>query len=115
MATHTDILIPVYNGEDAELYFNVLEATFQAYGLEDQHKKFILAFSALPQDLRTAAKPALDKEPQLRYTELKALVIKKKTIPETERMQLLLSTTTIGDRKPSEFLQHLRTLIREKN
>jgi hypothetical protein len=29
-------------------------------------------------------------------------------------MQLLLSTTTIGDRKPSEFLQHLRTLIGEK-
>ena len=112
--THTEMPVPMYSGEDPEMFLGILDATFQAYGLEDSTKQFLLAFGALPTELRTAAKSVLEKDAATRYAELKSIIIEKQRPTESERMRLLLGTTTIGDRKPSEFLQHLRTLIGNK-
>lgn len=45
-----------------------------------------------------------------RYTKLKAELIRRLSLTEEQRVRQLLSSEELGDRKPSQFLRHLRSL-----
>lgn len=44
------------------------------------------------------------------YTDLKAALISRKSASETERLEQILSRETLGSRKPSEFMRHLKSV-----
>ena len=109
-----DFTLPQYESEDAEAYFCLVDATFAAYEVTDEAKKFLLTMGALTPELRVTAKKIFELEPEQRYQALKKLIVEKTKKPENQRIQQLLNGAQIGDRRPSDYLQYLRQLMGEK-
>ena len=72
-----DFKLPAYEGEDAHTFFSLVDATFAAYEVQDEPKKFLLTMEALTPKLRVTATRLFKLEPATRYEELKKLIIEK--------------------------------------
>ena len=112
--TTMDFKLPAYEGEEATTFFSLVDATFAAYEVTDEPKKFLLTMGALTPELRVTATRLFELEPATRYEELKKLIIEKTKKPENQRIQQLLNGAEIGDRRPSDYLHYLRQLMGEK-
>src|SRR5215469_12055560 len=103
-------LPPFFDG-DVSLWFCTLEACFLP--TDDAQTRFRSVISKLPPSILTnvrhvfpIALNALDP-----YTILKDEVLKVTSPSSSQRIKELLSKQSLGDRKPSEFLLHLQSLL----
>lgn len=105
------IKIPPFWNDEPELWFAQLEGQFTLSGITQDSTKYSYVLSQLDsrqikevKDIITQA-PAADK-----YMTIKTALIQRMSVSQEQRTRQLLELEEIGDRKPSQFLRHLRTL-----
>ncbi len=105
------IRCPLFNSERPALWFAQLEGQFHLAGISDEITQYHYASSHL--DARAAAEVEdllLNVPTETPYTRLKGTLVERLTLSREARLQQLLDRETLGDRKPSQFLRHLRSL-----
>lgn len=108
---HVSMKIPPFWTDDPVLWFAQLESQFSSAGVSRDVSKFHAVTGALEQRYAAVVRdiilnpPATDK-----YLRLKSELIRR-FVPSTEsRIKQLLQSEEMGDRTPSQFLLHLRSL-----
>jgi len=106
-----EVHLPSFSTIDPELFFARAEISFSAAGVTSDATKFIHACQALDNKSAEVVRDIFMKPPtQDRYQFLKTELIRRLASSQEQRMRQLLETEEIGDRKPSQFLRHLRHL-----
>lgn len=105
------VRLPPFWPEDPEVWFAQAEAQFQISGIKDDSTKFYHVISQLEQKYVREVKDIVRNPPPInRYVKLKQELTKRLSISRQHQITQLLSHEELGDRKPSQFLRHLKTL-----
>lgn len=105
------IRCPLFNSERPALWFAQLEGQFHLAGISDEITQYHYASSHLDPKAAAEVEDLLLKIPtEAPYTRLKGTLVERLTLSRDARLQQLLERETLGDRKPSQFLRHLRSL-----
>ncbi|XP_076285564.1 uncharacterized protein LOC143211617 [Lasioglossum baleicum] len=105
------VRIPDFDPEDPELWFGVVEQIFAAAGIVAEAAKMCYVTSALSKRCRVEVRDLLLAPPAAgAYDTLKRELIRRLSISQERKTQQLLEREELGDRKPSQFLRHMRSL-----
>lgn len=105
------VKLPPFWLDKPSVWFGQVEAQFEIAGITQDRTKYNYIISTL--DSKTASEVAdiIENPPQKDcYEYLKAEMLKRLSASREERVRRLLGNEDIGDRKPSQFLRHLRCL-----
>ncbi|XP_049792264.1 uncharacterized protein LOC126199388 [Schistocerca nitens] len=100
--------------DEPELWLAMLDLIFHHHGIVIEETKFMIAVSAL--DNKTAIISAhiiLKPLAVQKYMRFKQLLIERLHRPVEQRIQQVLDSEKRGDKSPSEFWQHLRSLVND--
>lgn len=99
------------SNDDSVLFFIRLEAVFLMKTISSQKQNFACIVSALPQEIATYLQDLLLNPPKTNPDDKsKEELIPQTPLSERKRLQQLLETEILGDRKPSQLLHRLQTL-----
>ncbi|XP_025836388.1 uncharacterized protein LOC112906452 [Agrilus planipennis] len=105
------VRLPAFMPAEPELWFAIVERNFEVSGVSAETTKFGYILSALdPKHVIEVKDIALSPPSHEPYKKLKEELIKRLSSSQEERTRRLLEHEAIGDRKPSQFLRHLRDL-----
>jgi len=106
------IRLPPFWPEEPELWFAQLEGRQLAVsGITRDEERYAFALSKLEPKQAREVKDIITNPPvHGKYDALKRALIQRLTDSQEHRFRQLLETEEIGDRKPSQFLRHLRVL-----
>lgn len=105
------VKIPEFIAHEPELWFAMVERSFQAAGVTLEETKFGHVTGALPAKFAIEVKDVILSPPVTgAYTKLKSELIRRLSASQEEKSRRLLEREEIGDRKPSQFLRHLQGL-----
>lgn len=105
------VRLPPFWPEDPEVWFVQAEAQFQISGVKEDTTKFYHVISQLEQKYIKEIKDIVKNPPATgKYEKLKQELTKRLSISREHQITQLLSHEELGDRKPSQFLRHLKTL-----
>ncbi|KYN28367.1 hypothetical protein ALC57_02206 [Trachymyrmex cornetzi] len=103
--------MPEFTPADPELWFNIVDRSFQAAGITSEMTKFGYALTALGPRYTAEVRNIIMSPPAERpYEALKAELIKRLSLFQNHKTRRLLEHEEIRDRKPSQFL-HFRSLV----
>jgi hypothetical protein len=103
--------MPEFTPTDPELWFSIVDRSFQAAGITVDGTKFGYALTAIGPNYTTEVRDIIMNPPAERaYETLKAELVKRLSLSQEHKTRRLLEHEEIGDRKPSQFLRHLRGL-----
>lgn len=103
--------MPEFTPADPELWFSIVDRSFHAAGITVDATKFGYALTAIGPRYTTEVRDIIMNPPMERaYETLKAELIKRLSLSQEHKTRRLLEHEEIGDRKPSQFLRHLRSL-----
>ncbi|XP_018368250.1 PREDICTED: uncharacterized protein LOC108764483 [Trachymyrmex cornetzi] len=103
--------MPEFTPADPKLWFNIIDRSFQAAGITSETTKFGYALTALGPTYTAEVRDIIMSPSAERPCEaLKTELIKRLSLTQEHKTRRLLEHEEIGDRKPSQFLRHLRTL-----
>ncbi|XP_058810341.1 uncharacterized protein LOC131675391 [Phymastichus coffea] len=103
--------VPPFLPADPELWFNVLERNFDASGITTEATKYSHLCSNLDMRYASEIRDLIATPPAGEpYTKTKVEFLKRLNVSQEEKTRKLLETQVLGDRKPSQFLRHLRDL-----
>ncbi|XP_076384463.1 uncharacterized protein LOC143263220 [Megalopta genalis] len=112
--THIDrvaVRIPPFWHNDPEMWFCQVEGQFAAAGIVADETKYHYIVgnleSKVAQDVRDII---TNPPPSDKYAKLKNELIKRLSATQEQKLRQLLEHEELGDRKPSQFLRHLRSL-----
>jgi len=95
-------------------WFAYIESQFNTRNITVERTKYDYVIAALPQetissvfDLMQQISDGNDLTP---YTTIKKGLIDRNSLSESARLEALLSGLELGDKKPSEFFRHLKTI-----
>ena len=101
---------------DIQSWFVQLESMMAMRGLVCQKKKFHFCIGNLPGHIIPEIKDLAESPPESNpYDMLKEVVITRMAVSEQRKIQQLLNTETLGDRRPSQLLRHMRNLAGNTN
>ncbi|KAM7299655.1 uncharacterized protein ISCGN_020221 [Ixodes scapularis] len=110
-----NLKLPEFWSSDSELWFLTIESLFLKNKITSQQSKFDHVVSSLPQTVAAVVRDILRAPPQdMPYDMLKAELIRRTTESEQRRLQQLLTSEELGDRKPSELLCRMEQLLGDK-
>ena len=93
------------------VWFTQVEAQFEMTSVTRQRTKFNYVVSQLNQQQAAEVEDIIAAPPEHdSYKRLKAELIRRLSSSHEQRMRQLLSREEMGDRKPSQFLRHLKSL-----
>jgi hypothetical protein len=105
------VRLPLFWPERPVVWFGQAEAQFELAGIIRQRTKFNYVVSQLNQQQAAKVEDLIasppDHEP---YDRLKAELVRRLSTSREQRVRQLLSHEEMGDRKPSQFLRHLKAL-----
>jgi hypothetical protein len=105
------VKLPPFWAERPTLWFNQAASQFALAGITDERTKFHHIVSQLEQRYAAEVEDIINAPPSHEpYTKLRAELIKRLSPSQQQCSLQLLSTEAMGDRKPSQFLRHLRSL-----
>ncbi|XP_070155797.1 uncharacterized protein [Polyergus mexicanus] len=105
------IKIPPFWNEEPELWFAQLEGQFVLSGITQDTTKYSYVLSQLDSRQIKEVKDIITQPPDAnKYEAIKRALIQRLSVSQEQRTRQLLELEEIGDRKPSQFLRHLRTL-----
>lgn len=107
---HVSVKIPPFIPTDPALWFGMLEGSFTASNITAERTKFGYAAGALDPRYAIEVKDIVTSPPDNPYTALKEALIKRLSKSQESKTIQLLEHEELGDRKPSQFLRHLRDL-----
>ncbi|XP_076623120.1 uncharacterized protein LOC143342784 [Colletes latitarsis] len=103
--------VPDFTADDPELWFCVLERNFAAGGVTSDGVKTSYVTGALgPRYIAEVRDVLLNPPLTGLYDTLKRELIRRLSVSQEQKARRLLEHEEIGDRKPSQFLRHLRGL-----
>eukprot|EP00795_Rhopilema_esculentum_P017874 gene17874-biopygen608 len=106
------IKIPPFWPNDPAVWFAQVEAQFLTRQITAQNTKFAYVISSLSPEIAQEIRDLILSPPADRpYDTLKTELIRRTSASEQQRLQQLLISEELGDKKPSQFLRKLRQLL----
>ncbi|XP_029164467.1 uncharacterized protein LOC114945757 [Nylanderia fulva] len=103
--------MPEFTSGDPELWFNIIDRSFQAAGIITDATKFGYVLTAIgPRHAMEVRDIIMNPPAERAYETLRCELIKRLSLSQEHKTRRLLEHEEIGDRKPSQFLRHLRGL-----
>lgn len=116
MSINTDVFrvgvrVPPFWPEEPDIWFAQVEGQFAISGITSDHTKFSYVIGQLDNQHSREVKDIIVNPPTTnRYETLKSELIKRLSASNEKKIKQLLMYEELGDRKPSQFLRHLRSL-----
>lgn len=112
---HFAVRLPSFWPQNPQVWFLQVECQFALAGITGQTTKYRHVVSVLPQDVAAQLVDVLAAPPaQNPYDALQAAILDRTTASERQRLQQLLTTEELGDRRPSQLLRHMQSLLGER-
>ena len=108
---HVNIKLPPFFGANPRLWFSQVEAQFSLFNVADKASRYAYIVGQLDERGAKEVVDLIETPPAATpYTSLKNALIDRVGVSEEQRLHQLLSEEVLGDRTPSQFLRHLRSL-----
>ncbi|XP_067204436.1 uncharacterized protein [Linepithema humile] len=105
------VRVPPFWPEEPELWFAQLESQFLLSAVTSDSTKYAYAISQIETKYIKEIKDVITNPPTCgKYEAVKRALIQRLSDSQEHRIRQLLEREELGDRKPSQFLRHLRTL-----
>lgn len=115
LTTTVQLRLPVFWAKNPRAWFSQVEAQFHLRHITTQLSRYYHVVSALPPELADELDDILAMPPpDDAFDHLKRTILARKTESETSRLQQLLNTEELGDRRPSQLLHRMRQLLGEQ-
>lgn len=109
------VRIPPFWPSDPEIWFAQIEAQFANANITTDLTKYNYVVSNLDSQYATEVRDIIISPPHNgRYEKIKSELIKRLTASQEKKVKQLLLHEELGDRKPSQFLRHLKSLAGDK-
>ncbi|KAH7945590.1 hypothetical protein HPB49_013233 [Dermacentor silvarum] len=109
---HYAVRLPPFGPDHPDISFIRVEARFLVSNATSQQARYSYLLGALPNDIATEVCNILTSPPnQTPYDTLKKAILERAAISERKRLQVLLSSTELGDHRPSELPSQMQALI----
>lgn len=106
------VRLPPFWPHNPTLWFAQVEASFLCAGISADSTKFALVVSQLDHQYAGEVQDIITSPPAANcYDRLKTELIRRVSTSQEERIRQVLTQEEIGDRKPSQFLRHLRSKV----
>lgn len=106
------VRLPPFWPHNPTLWFAQVEASFLYAGITADSTKFALVVSQLDHTYAAEVADVITAPPAAdAYEKLKAELIRRVSASQEERIRQVLTQEDIGDRKPSQYLRHLRSKV----
>jgi hypothetical protein len=103
-------LLPFW-AERPAVWFAQAEVQFSLAGISSERTKFHYVISQLDQRYAAEVEDIITSPPQQDpYSKLRTKLLKRLFLSRKKRAHRILTLEEMGDRKPSQFLRHLRSL-----
>ncbi|XP_029162900.1 uncharacterized protein LOC114944905 [Nylanderia fulva] len=103
--------MPEFTSGDPELWFNIIDWSFQAAGITTDATKFGYVLTAIgPRHAMKVRDIIMNPPAERAYETVRCELIKRLSLSQEHKTRRLLKYEEIGDRKPTQFLRHLRGL-----
>lgn len=105
------VKIPPFWAEEPALWFAQLEGQFLLANITSDSTRFYHVVSNLEHKYAAEVKEIITNPPASgKYEKLRSELVSRLSASREQRLRQLLSREELGDRKPSQFLRHLRNL-----
>jgi hypothetical protein len=105
------VRLPSFWAERPAVWFAQAEAQFFLAGVNSEKTKFFHVISQLDHRYATEVEDIITSPPERDpYTKLRNELVQRLSPSREQRIHQLLTLEEMGDRKPSQFLRHLRGL-----
>ncbi|XP_063241138.1 uncharacterized protein LOC134541555 [Bacillus rossius redtenbacheri] len=105
------VRIPPFWSADPEMWFAQVENQFAIAGITADSTKFHYVAGNLDSRYATEVRDILTQPPATgKYERLRTELVKRLSASQARKTKQLLETEEMGDRRPSQFLRHLRGL-----
>lgn len=105
------VRVPPFWAEEPEIWFAQVEGQFAISGITSDSTKFNYVIAHLDNQHSREVKDIIVSPPATqRYEKLKTELIKRLSASNEKKIKQLLMHEELGDRKPSQFLRHLKGL-----
>ncbi|XP_064486078.1 uncharacterized protein LOC135398623 [Ornithodoros turicata] len=116
ISTTTTLRLPSFWIKNPKTWFRQVEALFQARRIQNQMTKYCevlpLILPVLIDDIDDVLSSI---RPDNAYDTLKSAIVSRTTVSERARIQQLLTTNGLGDRRPSQLLHRMRQLLFDRS
>lgn len=103
--------LPQFWADDPATWFGQVEAQFKLSGIKLESTKFYHVVAKLDSKYAREIKDIIENPPATEmYQKLKSELLKRLSVSREQQIRQLLTQEELGDRKPTQFLRHLRTL-----
>lgn len=105
------VKLPTFWADKPAIWFAQVEAQFEIANIVGDTTKYNYIVGHLDQRMAGEVEDLITNPPaEEKYIKLKDALIQRLSISQEKRVRQLLSDEELGDRKPSQFLRHLRSL-----
>ncbi|KAG0422921.1 hypothetical protein HPB47_001273 [Ixodes persulcatus] len=107
-----ELRLPAFWAKNPWAWFSQVEAQFHLRRITTQESRYYHMVSALPPEVADELDDVLAlPPPENAYDHIKEIILARKTASEASRIQQLLTTEELGDRRPSQLLHRMRQLL----
>ncbi|KAG0428216.1 hypothetical protein HPB47_024784, partial [Ixodes persulcatus] len=116
LAAVQNFRLPPFWPKNPTVWLMQVEAQFRLRHITSQETRYLHTVSSLPADVAEELADILAApDPVNPFDQLKAAILDRKTESERSRLQQLLNTEELGDRRPSQLLHRMRQLLGAQN